>query len=70
MKKLITDLTKRWIEIGKVLSVRPEEKIICPVCDEGILAVIDIENKYDEGVIERQFSCYLCGAGNALRIRL
>ncbi len=59
------DVTKAWIEAGKLLAVDPTTPVPCPVCGQGNLVVQDVEiegsNKF-----ERIMSCPNCGARNIL----
>lgn len=59
------DVTKAWIEAGKLLAVDPTMSVPCPVCGVANLVVQDVviegSNKF-----ERIMRCPNCGSQNIL----
>lgn len=65
-----SEIVKRWIEAAKILGVDPNKKVLCPVCQQNFLKVLDVKNEVNPLEIERHMSCEACGAYNALRMNL
>jgi len=61
--------TKKWIEVGKILSQYPNRELKCPVCNKGILEVKDISSKSNPELCERIMRCPTCGAWNTMRLK-
>lgn len=61
----MTELSKKWIEIGLKLSENPTLKIKCPVCEKGYIEVVDkpipSTNKKDRYLI-----CNNCKSWNVI----
>ena len=52
---MITNEIKQWIEAGKRLAINPNDEILCPLCNKGILRVIDSNQMNEEGLMESIF---------------
>lgn len=63
-----SEVTKRWIEAGKMLAENPNFQVLCPVCQKGILEIKDVTNKSNPNELERYMTCHVCGAQNSLRL--
>lgn len=62
------EITKRWIEAGKIIADNAEKKVICPVCQDNFLKVWDVQNDDDDSLLERHMLCERCNAYNVLRL--
>lgn len=63
-----SEVTKRWIEAGKVLAQDPSIPVLCPVCQAETLKITDERNEANPSELERQMNCSACGAHNSLRL--
>ena len=63
-----SEVTKRWIEAGKVLAQDANAKVLCPVCQAETLKITDVRNESNPIELERHMSCTACGASNSLRL--
>lgn len=59
------EITKRWIEAGKILAADPAAKVRCPACDDDFLVVTDIPIE-GTAKFERLLSCPRCHSKNVL----
>jgi predicted RNA-binding Zn-ribbon protein involved in translation (DUF1610 family) len=66
----MNEITKRWIEAGKVLAADPLAKVPCPNCGEADLQVQDVANPANAVEFERYIRCPRCGGFNVLRMRV
>ena len=62
------EVTKRWIEAGKILAKDANAKVPCPVCQAETLDVTDVRNEENPAELERHMLCKACGATNSLRL--
>ena len=65
---MITDKTKQWIEAGKRLAINSNDEVLCPLCNKGILRVVDSDKMNEKGLIERFLICANCDAWNSIRM--
>ena len=66
-KKMIDIL--KWLEASKILVLRPDEKVKCPVCDYEYLEIKDIIPESDSDMFERMMFCPSCHAVNYLLMK-
>jgi C4-type Zn-finger protein len=64
-----SEITNRWIEAGKTLSVDSNAKVKCPVCESATLQVKDERSESEPSLLERHMTCPSCGAYNSLRLK-
>lgn len=62
------EITKRWIEAGKVLAQDANAQVLCPVCQAETLKVTDVRNESNPTELERHMKCSACGVYNSLRL--
>lgn len=62
------EITKRWIEAGKVLAQDANAQVLCPVCQADTLKVADVRSEINPTELERHMKCSACGAHNSLRL--
>ena len=60
------DIIARWIEAAKTLSLDVDLKVKCPVCQEGVLIIQDIDFPNDSLKFERHMTCSVCNARNSM----
>lgn len=66
---MTSDITKRWIEAGKILAQDASAvNVLCPVCQAVALEVTDVRNELNPVELERHMVCKACGAQNSLRL--
>jgi hypothetical protein len=65
---MTNEVMNRWIEAGKIIATNPEAKILCPVCQESFLQIIDVRNENNSSELERHMMCNNCNAYNAIRL--
>lgn len=65
---MTTEVTKRWIEAGKILAADAKAHVLCPVCQVGVLEVSDVRSANDSTQLERHMRCPACRAHNFLRL--
>jgi hypothetical protein len=58
-----------WVQAAIILGNNPEEKVLCPICENQLIHVEDIgfDDEYEN--FERKFGCKSCGQYNYLRMR-
>ena len=61
------DITKKWIEAAVIIRANPNAEILCPVCQNSYLQIIDVQIKEK---IERHLICKKCNAYNAMLFRV
>jgi DNA-directed RNA polymerase subunit RPC12/RpoP len=65
----MNEISRRWVEAGKILAADPSAKVRCPQCGGGVLEVEDVGNPVNSDEFERYLRCPICGARNVLRMR-
>ena len=45
------DITKKWIEAAVIIRANPNAEILCPVCQNSYLQIIDVQIKEKTNVI-------------------
>ncbi len=65
---MISEISKKWIEAGRILAENPEEKVKCPECGQNDLIVNELISKLEPGKKERMVYCPTCGAKNYIRL--
>ncbi len=63
------EITRRWIEAGKLIAKNRDELVLCPVCQSATLRVEDVHVVGDQALIERYMTCPSCSARNSLRLK-
>jgi len=66
---MMTEKSKKWIEVGKLLAIDSTANVVCPECGLAKLYVEDKINKNNSTEIERLIFCMSCGARNYLRLK-
>jgi hypothetical protein len=66
--QMTQNITRLWIEAGKLLANDPACLVRCPVCDKEYLQVKDIRSAENPSIVEREIRCSSCGAYNYLRM--
>ncbi len=62
----MNDVTKKWIEAGRILSANKHTIVKCPVCNIGILVVKDEPIPNHDGWFDRYLICDNCANSNVL----
>lgn len=65
----MNEMTRKWVEVAKVLGRDPCGSVACPVCGKANLVVEDVPNPANEVEFERYLRCPSCEAANIMRIR-
>jgi hypothetical protein len=65
---MCSEITRRWIEAGKLIAEDVNSQVLCPVCQVEMLKVLDVNNATSPSHLERHMSCSHCGAYNSLRL--
>jgi hypothetical protein len=63
-----SDITKRWIEAGKLIATDSCAKVPCPACQAAALQIEDVRSEINPSLLERHMLCPQCGAYNSLRL--
>ena len=67
MKIKMDPESQRWVQAAIKLGKDPLLKVLCPVCQEVFLEVMDVEYENDPNLFERYLTCPKCGALNVMR---
>ncbi|SIT05807.1 hypothetical protein SAMN05421788_103212 [Filimonas lacunae] len=59
------EVTKKWIQAGKVLGEDADAKVNCPDCEKGILTVTDVVIGF-AGKTDRILCCPCCSKENVI----
>jgi hypothetical protein len=62
----MTEITKKWINAGKILEKDKNAIVKCPVCEIGYLQVKDEKINNYPGKIDRYLICSNCGEWNVI----
>ena len=66
---MISEGSKKWIEIAKVLADDDTVKLNCPECGFSFLSIINVRFGGGNEHLERHIHCEKCGAMNSLLMR-
>lgn len=61
----MTELSKKWIEIGKLLIKDSSLKLKCPVCEVGFIEVVD-QSFTNNDTNDRYLICGNCKSWNVI----
>jgi len=64
-----SEVTRRWIDAGKIIAESAKAEVICPVCQSAVLKIWDVSSDCNEALFERHMFCENCGAYNILRLK-
>jgi hypothetical protein len=60
----VKEETRRWVEAGSTLAKEPKRLVMCPVCQQVPLEVLD--QVLGDRKLERHMRCPRCGAYNSM----